>query len=264
MNRKWLEIAPPKGTHFYVSKEFITEAGGPEYLAIMEKRKAQVEELLNSAFLLAESECKKPYEEMNPQSAIEQFQTILRNFLDFPEAISQAKEALALLKETYLNKKISHLEANAGLSPTAKEEIIAKHRAENQELLTQVQIDPNLWDKKFLKREMTDAMHLWDTIEESLYLSWSAFHSGKKLDDFYTEQKANATVLTGTLESYAYSIKEKPGDYILRKGDAPIAYLYSTHVDLEKHLGKKVTLLAAPRPNNHFAFPAYFVLSVDP
>src|SRR3990167_5157246 len=78
MNHKWLEIAPPKGTRFYVSKEFIGRAGGPEHLAQMEKRRAQVEELLASAYLNAETECKKNYEEMNTNQATEQFQTILR------------------------------------------------------------------------------------------------------------------------------------------------------------------------------------------
>src|SRR3989338_2296594 len=79
LNNKWLEIPAPKQTLFYVSKEFITQAGGPEHLAIMEKRKTQVEELLNSAYLLAETECKKAYEEMVPQPVIDQFQAILHN-----------------------------------------------------------------------------------------------------------------------------------------------------------------------------------------
>src|SRR5262249_10170209 len=113
------------------------------------------------------------------------------------------------------------------------------------------------------KREMNDQMRFWDTIEESLYLSWSAFHSGRKIDDFYAEQKANAAVLTGTLEAYAHPLKDKPGDYILRTPEKAVAYLYSTTVNLEKYAGKQVTILAAPRPNNHFAFPAYFVLSVE-
>ena len=106
-------------------------------------------------------------------------------------------------------------------------------------------------------------MQLWDTVEESLYLSWSAFHTGKKLEDFYAEQLANASVLTGTVENYSHPVKNKPGDYILRGDDSPAAYLYSTRVDLSAYIGKTVTVLVAPRPNNHFAFPAYYVLSVE-
>ena len=65
------------------------------------------------------------------------------------------------------------------------------------------------------------------------------------------------------IEPYTYSVKEKPGDFILRSGESPIAYLYSTHIDLEKWVGKSVTVMTSPRPNNHFAFPAFFVLSVE-
>ncbi|HSX10806.1 MAG TPA: hypothetical protein VLF94_03705 [Chlamydiales bacterium] len=263
MNHKWLEIAPPKGTFFYVSREFVGQAGGPEHLANMEKRKAQVEELLTSAYLNADAECKKSYEEMAPQQAIEQFQTILRNFADFPEAVSHAKEGLALLKETFLNKKISFLEATAELSPTAKQELIAKHKSESAELFPNepAKLDPSLWSKRAPKGE---DLSFWSTLEESLYLSWTAFHAGKTFDDYYCEQKASASVLTGTIERYTFDVRNKPGDFILRGAEeAPLAYLYSTQVDLEKYAGKSVTLLVSPRPNNHFAFPAYFVFSVE-
>ena len=228
----------------------------------MENRKAQVDQLLTSAYYNAEAECKKTYEEMAPQQAIEQFQTILKNFVDFPEAVAQAKEGLALLKETYLNKKIAYLESKAQLSPVAREELIAKHNTEKKDLFaeTSVNVDPELWSKRTQKRENGS---LWDAMEESLYLSWTAFHSGKKFEDFYAEQKANASVLTGKIELYEHEMKDRPGDYILRGKDAPLAYLYSTQVNLDKYAGKTVSLLVSPRPNNHFAFPAYYVFSVD-
>lgn len=255
INHKWLEITVPKGTTFFVAKDFVTQVGGPEYIAKMEKKKAQVEELLSAAFLNAEAECKKPYEEMAPQQAIEQFQTILRNFADFPEVQQQAKEGLALLKETYLNKKIAYLEAKAELTPSIKEELLAQHVAESGH----VKVDSALWQKK--NREHSG---LWDPIEESLYLSWTAFHTGKTFEDYYEEQKANAFVLNGTVEHYKHDVHNKPGDYLLRNNaDVPVAYLYSTQIDLEQYVGKTVALLAAPRPNHHFAFPAYFVFSVE-
>lgn len=265
MNHKWLEIEPPAQAQFYISKEFIAQAGGPQYLAEMEKRKSESNELISNAFLIAEAECKKPFEEMSILEATEKFQTILRAYSDFPEAVSQAKEGLALLKDTYLHKKIAYLESRAELTSDVKEDLLAKHHAESRELFQNeiVKPDPNLWQQRRTKPLTTDRMRLWDTIEESLYLSWSAFHTGKKEDQFYQEQKANASVLIGKVESYDYPVKNRPGDYVLRGPDAPIAYLYSTHVDLEKYEGKTVTLLASPRPNNHFAFPAYFVLSVE-
>lgn len=265
INHKWLEVEPPQGSHFYVSKEFIAHAGGPEYLAAMEKRKASVEELISSAFFSAEAECKKSFEEMSPHEATDQFQTVLRSYADFPDAVSQAKEGLALLKDTYLQKKIAYLESRAELSSTAKEELLAKHKSENSELFEQdIKPDPNLWNRRNVQKlNLTDRTRFWDTIEESLYLSWIAFHAGKRQDDFYREQTANATIISGKIESYDDSVRNKPGDYLLRGPHGPLAYVYSTMVDLEKLEGKTVSLLVSPRPNNHFAFPAYFVLSVE-
>ncbi len=263
INHKWMEISPPKTTKFFVAKEYVTKAGGPEHLAAMQKKKAQMEELLSSAYINAEEECKKDYEEMAPQHAIEQFQKVLRDFADFPEAVNQAKEGLALLKETYLNKKIAYLEGRAELSSTAKSELLAKHKAEHSELFVgeSVKVDTSLWSKRAQK---TENLGFWDTIEESLYLSWAAFHTNKSFNDYYSEQKANASVLSGTIERYTYDVRNKPGDFILRGADdAPLAYIYSTQVDLDRHIGKTVTVLASPRPNNHFAFPAYFVFSIE-
>ncbi|PIS03313.1 MAG: hypothetical protein COT85_00510 [Chlamydiae bacterium CG10_big_fil_rev_8_21_14_0_10_42_34] len=263
INHKWLEIAPPKTSRFYVAKDYVAQAGGPELLAQIERKKHQVEELLTSAYINAEAECKKNYEEMAPQHAIEQFQAIIRNYSEFPDAITQAKEGLSLLKETYINKKIAFLESKADLSSTAKEELRAKHIAESPELYEQgvAKVDPTIWSKRSQKK---DNLGFWDTLEESLYLSWTAFHAGKTFDDYYYEQKANASVLTGTIERYTYDVRNKPGDFILRGvEDAPVAYLYSTQIDLDQFAGKTVTLLAAPRPNNHFAFPAYYVFSVE-
>lgn len=265
MNHKWLEISPPSTTKFYVSKEFISEVGGPDYIALMDKRKTQAEESLSKAFFTAEAECKKAYEEMSVLEPTEQFQTIVRNFSDFPEIAKQAREGLALLKDTYLQKKIAFLESKAELSTAAKDELLAKHKAESQELFADAAAEAPAggFGKRAIQRELNDQMRKWDTVEESLFLSWSAFHTNRTLDDFYTEQKANASVVFGTIETYGHPVKNKPGDFILRGDDAPLAYLYSTRVNLSALLGKKVSLLVSPRPNHHFAFPAYYVLSVE-
>jgi hypothetical protein len=50
---------------------------------------------------------------------------------------------------------------------------------------------------------------------------------------------------------------------MLLNGNIPVAYLYSTQVNLNTLLGKQVNLQVSPRYNNNFAFPAYFVLGVE-
>jgi hypothetical protein len=262
MNHKWLEIAPPANACFYVSKEYVDKAGGPEYLSAVEKRKKEAADLLNSAFILSEVECKKSYDQMSIQDAVEKFQAVIHSYIDFPEAVQAAKEGLTALRDAFLQKKITYLEAKTELSESVKEELLAKHQTEKCDLF-----DTSLHSTKskpdHFKNDQAGRLHFWDTIEESLYLSWAAFHTSKKMDEFYQEQLANATVISGKIQSYEHPVRNRPGDFILMGDNTPVAFIYSTHVNLEQFIGKNITMLASPRPNNHFAFPAYFVLSVE-
>ena len=85
------------------------------------------------------------------------------------------------------------------------------------------------------------------------------------MEAFYAEQLDNSLQLRGKIQPYRRVVKNKPGNFVLmdQQDDIPIAFLYSTKVNLDRQIGKTVTLRAAPRPNNNFAFPAYFILSVD-
>jgi hypothetical protein len=110
---------------------------------------------------------------------------------------------------------------------------------------------------------ITDKMLAWQPLEESLYHSWAASNNEKTVQDFYAEEEQNATILTGIVEPYSRPVKNRPGDFLLKCDNRPIAFLYSTRINLEKHVGRKVTLIAAPRPNHNFAFPAFFVMNVE-
>ena len=83
------------------------------------------------------------------------------------------------------------------------------------------------------------------------------------MDDYYEEQRSRAIRISGIVEPYNDIVKNKPGNFVLRDRDMPRAYLYSTVLDLQNHAGKYVTLVAVPRPNNNFAFPAYFVFEAE-
>lgn len=103
----------------------------------------------------------------------------------------------------------------------------------------------------------------WEPIEENLYLSWAMSHRNKSIEDFYQDQKLRSFKVSGVLESYIDPVRNKPGDFIIRDRDCPVGYAYSTLVDLKPLIGKPVTFHVISRSNNHFAFPAYFVLSVE-
>ncbi|MCB1085182.1 MAG: hypothetical protein KDK60_03680, partial [Chlamydiia bacterium] len=109
----------------------------------------------------------------------------------------------------------------------------------------------------------TDRMKVWEPVEEAIYLSWSSMHHAKTMDDFYKDQKMKSRAVSGIIESYKEPVKNKPGDFILTSRDVPVAYVYSTLINLEQFVGKRVNLIVTERPNNNFAFPAYFVLEVE-
>ena len=106
-------------------------------------------------------------------------------------------------------------------------------------------------------------MKLWEPIEEALYLSWANINDNKAIRDYYDEQKLASVEIAGIVEPYNTPVKNKPGDFIIRDKDVPVAYVYSTQVNLQSLVGKQVKLIAAPRPNNNFAFPAYYILSAE-
>ena len=103
----------------------------------------------------------------------------------------------------------------------------------------------------------------WEISEEALFAEWSSFHPEKSKTEFYKEQEVNAVTIRGVLEKFDLPIHNKPGEFLLKANDLPVAYLYSTKVDLEKFIGKEVALIVSSRSNQHFAFPAYFVNYIE-
>ena len=250
LNNKWYEISPPSNTHFYIAKDFVDNIGGPDVKAQFDKRKQAVEQLMDSATLLSKSELRKPYDEIDMERLGRNFKTIINDYQDFPDQVLQAKDALAHLQESYLQRKIEFLEAKA--SPQENDDFSAE----------KIELVSNNEDTKKAV-EPTERMKMWAPVEEALYLSWMRMNDERSMQEFYDEQKLGSVALSGILEAYTSPVKNKPGDFILRDKDLPVAYLYSTNHNLQSLVGKKVRVVATPRSNNNFAFPAYYVLSVE-
>lgn len=249
-DNKWLEINIPSKTRFYVAKEYIEYAGKVEMKAVHDKRKESAKQLLEATNLLTQTEMCKPFHEIDVDRITYNFQTIINDYADFSAYAKQATQSLAQFQEDYLHRKIAFLEAKASKvnhQESPSENLYLSSNSKTEEMFD----------------SPTDRMKIWEPIEEALYLSWSAMHHAKTMEDFYQGQKLKAQVISGILEAYKEPVKNKPGDHILKNGDIPIAYVYSTHINLEDHAGKKVTLIVSPRNNNHFAFPAFYVLDVE-
>lgn len=271
-NNKWLEIALPSSMHFFVAREYVEQAGPIEMVAEMESKREQAYHLLSAAVLFAQVEMQKSFDEINLEQVHTKFLTLQKDFADFADITEKAKEADVAVEEAYIQKKIVFLESKADrtialqnddadaiqrLSKIGRE---VKGSVSKEESLSATSLGAGLTQGEVVP---TDKMLAWRTFEESLYHVWAAERDGKTFEEFYQEEVANAVVVSGIIEPYNRPVKNRPGDFILQLEDRPIAFLYSTKVNLQDAVGKRVTLLAAPRPNNNFAFPAYFVLSVE-
>ncbi len=246
INPKWFEITSPPQTRFYVAKEYVEYIGGPEVKAQMDRRASTAEQLIDASVLLSKAEMRRPFEEIDFDRVVRGFNTVIIDYTDFPELVEQAKESLATFQEAYLQKRIIHLESHP-LEQYASASLKSSEKSEESEKSS----------------SPTDKMRLWEPIEEALYLSWANINDNKAQRDYYEEQKLAAVEISGIVEPYTTPVKNKPGDFILREKDIPVGYVYSTQVNLQNLVGKNVRLIAAPRPNNNFAFPAYYVLAVE-
>jgi len=247
-NNKWMEIDAPENTQFFIAKEYVEYAGKPELKVVQDKRKSTVTQLLESTSLLSQAEMRKAFHEIDIERVSHNYSTIINDYSDFPTFVASAKKELRTIQEDYLHRKISFLEAKAS------------NMGKSQEL------SGNIYEVAYHSEDAlspTDRMKVWEPIEEAMYLSWSSMHHAKTMDDFYTDQKLKSKAVSGILESYREPVKNKPGNFVVKDRDITVAYVYSTHVNLEDFVGKRVNLIVSSRPNNSFAFPAYYVLEVE-
>lgn len=230
---------------------------------------------LSAASLFAQAEIQKPFEQVDFDRIQSTFEKITKEYQELPIIVEQAKSTLVLIQDIYVQKKIAFLEGKsspkAHLIDTHQLDKLAKLTTENMPLSEELYIcdiaaatSNTIGLASTLSGEQaTDKMLAWQPLEESIYHMWVASNGEKSIDEFYSEENQAADTLSGIIEPYNKPVKNRPGDFLLKRDNLPPAYLYSTRINLEKLVGQKVTLIAAPRPNHHFAFPAYFVLNIE-
>lgn len=269
LNSKWIEITPPTSVKFYIAKEYLEKIGDPDMMVRIQQRRAEVNSLLSTAYSMSQTELQKPFPEINLNGAISTYNKIIQQFGDFPEQVARAKELLATANEKYLQTKIGYLESKAqlldDLYQKGNQEQVSKNDSfENYDFLpTETVLSSS--DTYSTKRPNPLASSQWNNVEQRLFQQWQAENPQESPDQYHNEQEQKAITLKGVIETYNRNIKNKPGDYLLINPAThlPTAYLYSTQVNLQDLIGHEVTIKVAPRPNNNFAFPAYFVISHD-
>jgi uncharacterized protein YgiM (DUF1202 family) len=259
-NNKWIEIPIPSSARFWVAKEYIERVGDENYLTMIKQRKAEVSKNLHTAFLLSQSELGKSFEEINVQAVKNDFDKIIQDCSDCPEHVLKARELVSKFEANYLQKKIAHLEIK----------VTTPLLAQNMPPVGFESLVENTADFEVINTQANTSVHnlaVWEPMEQIHFENWANNENNSQgtREQFYMSEKENSSILIGILEPYSKPIKNKPGDFVLLNPTTrtPIAYLYSTVVNLHERAGKETKVLATPRPNNNFAYPAYHTLSVE-
>lgn len=273
LNSKWLEIAPPASARFYVAKDFIDNLGDPSVMATIEKQRNEANILLNTTFLASQTEMQKSFPEINLDGIYANLNKIINSYKSFPEQVSRAKELISSIQDNYLQKKIAYLEAKTKIVQDdwqLKNSQLSEQMKSQQQKMSHLeqQLKKNSGFIPYtpqLNNGLSNKMAAWLPIEQSLYDGWAKANENRSQEEFYQHQGQSAIALKGIIEPYNRVIKNKPGDYILvnQSNHLPIAYLYSTQVNLQDKVGQEVIIHGVSRDNHSFAFPAYFVLTLE-
>lgn len=249
INNKWLEIKIPESAKFYISKDFIEKVGDANYLAEITRKRNNVNALLENAYNDSLSELQKPFPDIKIDPIVKNYNRVIEQENEFPDQAARAKELVKTLQDNYIKKKIAYLEMKAETKPeTIIIQTIPMANAEVQET----------------KPAVTAKMAAWNEVEDALFKYWEKGHPGETKERFYEDQLLDSKELKGVVEVYNKPVKNKPGDYVLinKLNNSIIAYLYSNKINLADKVDQEVTIKVVQRPNNNFAFPAYFVLDL--
>lgn len=255
-DKKWIEFTAPASTRFYVAKEFVTKIGDKSTLTNIKRRREEINAILSSSAQTIQTEMRKPFDQIHIEETFKKLNKAISEYTDFPEEIAKLKTLLSVTQESYLQKKLADMEAKMKSMSTSSSTTTTSAPTTTSDGSSSSTASPML----------NNRMAAWQANEERVYNEWAQkIPNAPSMDEFYQEQKQNAVTLQGVIEPYDRPVRNKPGDYVLvtQANHMPIAYLYSTQVNLQDKVGKMVVVHATSRGNNNFAFPAYFVLSVE-
>lgn len=284
----WLEVSMPDPVVFYVAKEYIEKVGDANYLYNIRRNERELRQQTEFASNMSKIELQKPFEEIDLTAARQAFKKALDlsgNKQDKRAHIEQLRQdmeqAYAEKRDAYLSSKTQAPASPSTTSavaspPTLEEELDAYHtqmsKLDKKLDITSPEAATSLAGKDAATQPKADRVmeamiNRWSPVEGAYFKAWADKKGVKKasLDDFYADQRQQGISLQGVLQPYLGQVKNRPGDFLLVETESrrPLAYLYSTQINLAADVGREVTIVGIPRNNNHFAYPAYYVLEVE-
>ncbi len=253
INSKWYEIALPESVCFFVAKEFVNKVGDAHVYEDIEKRK----NTLDSQFLQIDGamseEFKKPFKEIQLAPLAAQLHQIMNYNQDLPPYVERAQSMLQKMQEAYLQKSMSSQQANFPAPEAAhpQETALANEKVVDHVPVSQSAPDTDTAPFKQMEHRRVQA----------------AIDSGRAqtAKDFYALEAKKGLRMKGVVKPFMRNVRNAPGDFVLVNPQTQVvaAFLFSTSINLLDYANKEVTVLCVERPNNDYAFPAYFVISVE-
>ena len=102
----------------------------------------------------------------------------------------------------------------------------------------------------------------WVDLETDIYSRWKQKHSNGDYQHFLATESEFARLEHGRIVKVHKVSLNHPGDFILYDGKKPIAYIFSTTIDLNDYNNQEKKLMLTERPNNMWGLPAYKVVRV--
>jgi len=238
-NNKWIEISPPESVQFYVSKTYVTNAGDETVYQKTEDRRQKIQRKLTAIKESLQEEMKKPFSTIQIVPIINDLKAITTETQDMRDLAKEAEAMIQTAQEQYVS-----LSQNKSI-------VSQKGKSEEGEQIALVE-QPNFY--RF-------ASFALEKQERSLVEQAIANGDVSTQEEFYLKECNNAEEMTGQLIPYERTSSTRPGDYMLVdiKTKVPVAYLYSSTIDLKDFIGRNITVVVSLRPNHHYALPAFFV-----
>ena len=245
-NNKWLVVDLPETTRFYVAKDYIVNVGDPGLYKRTQTRKQQVASRLDALDKTIQEELVKPFDDIQLMASVNELKTVAVQDQDLPELASRAQSLLKSTQEQYLQLSL-------GRTPVAVSEAAPQETASRMIAMAPPEVPVKMVSVSLQQQED-------NLVEQALQAGRAASREA-----FYSEAIKLSQEIAGQLVPYDRPVRNRPGDFMLvdSKTKVPVAYLYSCTVDLRPFAGQVVRLSVDPRPNHHFALPAYAVLDVQ-
>jgi hypothetical protein len=260
LNSKWLEISLPEHVRFFVAKEFVENIGDKTVYLELERRRKRLQESLSRLEQNMFDEMKKPFRDIQLAPLAAQLNQIISQNQDLPQQVERAHEILQKMQEAYLQRSI-------GLKNIIDMKDSKIAQAQNEQPAAPNTPTNTTEPKQESQKEQTAAASTPDFKKQEASFVQMQLKQDPSLNEalYYMKELEKGQMLQGVIKPNVRLVKNVPGDFVLvdPKTQIPQAYLYSTHIDLAPLCGKKAAVYVSERPNNNFAFKAYFVLRVE-